>query len=124
MANGLDDMTDIARAQVIAARDAMYMARQKALSVAAAQVRTNPVLTGALLAAAGAALAVLLPQTRAEHRVIGPVRDRIVDAAKGLLMDERLRVATAMHRLSQQIVSDTAGSDDDGTDRMTAQRPH
>ncbi len=124
MAQGLDGVADSAREQAIAARDALYAARQKAGEIAAAPVRNNPALTGALLAAAGAALGAALPQTRVEHRVIGPVRDRVADAAKAMLTDERQRLAGVVQRLSHDLASDITASEAHAATQGPGRRPH
>jgi hypothetical protein len=104
--SGLDGVSDGVRAQTIVTRAALYDARTRAADLAAAPVRANPALAGVVLAAAGAGLAMALPQTRMEHRVIGPVRDRVVDAARALVAQERLRLAAAVQGVSHELLSE------------------
>jgi hypothetical protein len=103
---GLEGVSDGVRAQTIAARQALYEARTRAADIAARPMQANPALTGAVLAAAGAGLAMALPQTRMEHRVIGPVRDRLMDAAQAMVAEERLRLAAAVQGVSHELLSE------------------
>lgn len=93
MSKGLGTVTDTARAKILETRQAAYAARIAATSAAARTVRANPGLTGVVLAAAGATLAALLPQTRLEHQVLGPARDLLIEEAKRVLQDPRIRSA-------------------------------
>jgi len=58
----------------------------------------NPLTYGALALAAGAALAILLPQTRTENRVFGEVRDQVMEKGQEV-------VETAKER-AQEVVSE------------------
>ena len=93
MSRGLGAVTETARAKTLEARQAAYAARIAATSAGARTVRANPGLTGVILAAAGATLAALLPQTRLEHQVLGPARDLLVEEAKRVLQDPRIHGA-------------------------------
>ena len=93
MSKGLGMVSDSARAKTLEARQAAYTARIAATSAGVRTVRANPGLTGVVLAAAGATLAALLPQTRLEHQVLGPARDLLIAEAKRVLQDPRVRSA-------------------------------
>ncbi len=93
MSKGLGTMAEAARAKTLDARQAAYAARIAATSAGARTVRANPGLTGVVLAAAGATLAALLPQSRLEHQVLGPARDLLMEEAKRMLQDPRIRSA-------------------------------
>lgn len=51
------------------------------------QVEDNPLMIGAVAFAVGAAVAMLLPQTRMENRYVGETRDSMMDSAKELGQD-------------------------------------
>jgi len=116
IATGLDDMAETARAQTIAARHALYAARQQAAELTNVPVRAHPALSGALLAAGGAALAAYLPQTQMEHRILGPLRDRVLDLGKTLVREEQHRLAAAVAHLSQDLQSDIGSASATGAD--------
>jgi uncharacterized protein YjbJ (UPF0337 family) len=48
------------------------------------QVEDNPLMAGAVAFAVGAAVAMLMPQTRLENRYAGEARDRVMESAKEL----------------------------------------
>ncbi len=51
------------------------------------QVEDNPMMIGAVAFAVGAAVAMLMPQSRVENRYIGEARDRVMESAKELGQD-------------------------------------
>lgn len=63
-----------------------YQARQVGRRIEH-QVEDNPLLIGAVAFAVGAAVAMLMPQTRMENRYVGEARDRVMDSAKELGQD-------------------------------------
>ena len=103
MATGLEGLTGSARDAAMAARERAYVMRIAAGKAGAATVRNNPVVTGVALAAAGAAVAVMLPRSALENRLLGLPRDQLVRDAKCALQDERQRIARSVARLAQAL---------------------
>jgi hypothetical protein len=96
---GTAELSDIARARVIQAREKAIaaQARIEAMGGDAARLgrRTfedNPLLIGAGIAAAGAALAYALPRTDTENRAFGAHRDALMDEAERILQEEMERL--------------------------------
>ena len=110
MARGLDGVTGSARDTALAARERAYLLRIAAGKVGAETVRDNPVVAGLALVAAGATVAVLLPQSAFENQVLGVPRDQFVGKATRVLQEERQRVAKSLRQVAQALVSDIAPS--------------
>lgn len=85
MARGLETLPDEARAAVIAARASAYEAWANAAGSGAGLLRDRPLLAGAALAAAGVALAAVLPRTRAEDRILGVARGLVGAEARRIV---------------------------------------
>ena len=75
MARQQDALTPSARERAIEAYD---QARERAVD----RIETSPLLAIGGGLAIGALLAVILPRTRTEERVLGPVGGRIADTAR------------------------------------------
>lgn len=97
--DGTSELGDIARARVIQARQKAInaQARIEAAGGDAARIgrRTfedNPLMIGAGIVAAGAALAYALPRTDAENKAFGRHRDALVDEAERVLQEELERI--------------------------------
>lgn len=110
MGKGLDGLTESVRDKALAAREQAYVMRITAGKVGAETVRDNPVVAGLALAAAGATLASLLPQSAFENQVLGAPRDRLVGEAKRVLHDERRRVAQSVRQAAQTLTAEIAPS--------------
>jgi hypothetical protein len=110
MARGLENVTGSARDTALATRERAYLMRIAAGKVGAETVRDNPAVAGLALAAAGAALAALLPQSAFENQLLGAPRDRLVGEAKRVLKDERQRVAKSVNRAAQALTAEIAPS--------------
>jgi hypothetical protein len=110
MAQGLENVTGSARDTALAAREQAYTMRIAARKAGAETVRDNPVVAGIALAAAGAAVAAVLPQSAFENRLLGAPRDRLVGEAKRVLQDERQRVARSVSRAAQALTAEIAPS--------------
>jgi uncharacterized protein YjbJ (UPF0337 family) len=67
------------------------------------QMEDSPLLMGALAFAAGAAVAMLLPPTRAENRMLGDTRDQIVDQVKGTAQELAHEVADRAQRVVEEV---------------------
>jgi hypothetical protein len=92
MTRGLETLSTAAREQIIAARERAYQARIAVSRAGTALVDDHPFVVGAIALAAGAALAKSIPVTEAEHRILGPERDRLFAEAHHLLQEERARL--------------------------------
>lgn len=73
----------------------------------------NPLTYGAIALAAGAAIALLLPQTRTENRYFGEMRDQVVEkgqevveTAKGHAQEVVAEIRPELEEKARQIVSD------------------
>jgi uncharacterized protein YjbJ (UPF0337 family) len=73
----------------------------------------NPLTYGAVALAAGVALALLLPQTRAENRYFGEMRDQVMDkgkevmeSAKGQAQEVFAEVRPELEEKARQLVSE------------------
>jgi len=73
----------------------------------------NPLIYGAVALAAGAALALLLPQSRVENRAFGEMRDQVMDKGQELLESAKSHaqqvveeVRPELEQTARQIVSD------------------
>ena len=110
MARGLGGLSGSVRDAALATRERAYTTRVAAEKVGAEAVRDNPVMAGMALAAAGAAVAALLPQSAFENKVLGAPRDRLVSEAKGVLRDERQRLAKSVNRIAEVLTVEIAPS--------------
>lgn len=92
---GTSGLSDAARERVRRAREAAISAQEaveRHTSATAREIRRtshdNPLLVGALVAAAGAVLAASLPRTSTEDRVLGSRRDQLFDEANRVFREE------------------------------------
>ncbi len=110
MARGLDGLTGSARDAALAVRERAYTARVAVGKVGAEAVRENPVVAGMALVAAGAVVAVLLPQSPFENQMLGAPRDRLVGEAKRVLQDERRRISNSISQVATALASEITPS--------------
>ncbi len=114
MRRGLSQLTSDAQARIIAAREAAYAAHLNLRGKVGRVIEDHPMATGAVAAVLGAAVAVALPQTRAEHRVFGASRDRLLAEAQRTVDDERRRAGAVASSLADRLATDA----DHATDRI------
>lgn len=93
LARGLEDLPPAERSRTLATREADYAAH---LGVTPEKADTGgsaakPLMLAALVAGAGAALALLMPRTELEDRLIGDNRDRLLAGAGGLIRSQAHR---------------------------------
>jgi uncharacterized protein YjbJ (UPF0337 family) len=93
-------------------RRAMYEGRRRGQQVMR-NLEDNPLTYGALALAAGAALAMLLPQTRTENRYFGEMRDEVMDkgqeafeAAKSHAQEVVAEMRPELEQKAREIVSE------------------
>lgn len=80
-------------------------------------VYDNPLAVGAIAAAIGATVGLVVPETRREHELMGDTRDQLLEKAKDAAVEAKERVETAASRAqdaAQKAVTDTltGGTDD------------
>lgn len=109
MERGLGSLTQSARDAALATREAAYVARLSAGRAGKQAVTNQPLVAGAVLAAAGAALAAALPRTAAENAIAGKAKDRLAAEADRLLRSEAQRVADAVRDLADTVAQDLKG---------------
>ncbi|MEJ6389472.1 hypothetical protein [Gymnodinialimonas ulvae] len=118
--DGMGNLPNGAKARIRAAREAAINAQaqaehhaSRAATATKQTAQENPLLIGALVFAAGAALAAALPRTSVENRSIGAHRDRLFDEADRVFREE-VENAKVLARdtvaKGQEQVKDTIGS--------------
>ncbi len=117
-AQGTEQMSEAARARVIAAREQAYSAHQTAQeNLAAAQEKTRdlyerqPLIGGAIALALGAAIAAALPRTKAEDDTFGRHSDRLISDAERVFEEEKAKlkaVGTAAAEEAKAVARDAA----------------
>ena len=108
-----------ARARAYAAQAKAEMMARRARNEAANFFYEQPLITGALALAAGAALGAALPRTRREDQAFGAYRDQLFEEAERVYSEERARLeagASAAIREAKQIASDAASQVSGGVD--------
>lgn len=106
LGRGLGSMSETARDQVLKARERVYMGKIVMAEKGRAAVDANPWAVGAAMAAAGAALACLFPQTEAEDRLLGEVRDQLADEMRDTLRTEATRASAFGRTLADALKTD------------------
>lgn len=66
----------------------------------------NPLLVGAVLAVAGAAVGAVIPASEYENKLLGETRDRLVDQAKVKAQDVVERVQTVVDETQRAVVTE------------------
>lgn len=106
LGRGLESLTGTAREQAILARERIYMGKVALAEKSRVQVEEHPLLTGAILAAAGAGLAFLFPQTETEDRLMGEARDRLMNDAINAAKAEAMKASELAQTLGSALKSD------------------
>lgn len=106
LGKGLESLTGAARDQALQARERIYLGRIAIAEKSRVQFEEHPLLTGALLAAAGAGLAFLFPQTETEDRLMGEARDRLLDDAINAAKSEAVKASELAQTLGSALKSD------------------
>lgn len=106
LGRGLESLTGAARDQAILARERVYMGKVAVTEKSRVQVEEHPLLTGAILAAAGAGLAFLFPQTETEDRLMGEARDRLMNDAINAAKAEAMKASELAQTLGSALKSD------------------
>ena len=106
LGRGLESLSDTARTQAVQARERVYLGRVALAEKSRQHVDAHPLMTGALVAAAGAGLAWLFPRTETEDRLMGEVRDQLVDDLSSLVRSEAVKASDLAQTLSSALKSD------------------
>ena len=69
-------------------------------------MEARPLMVGALLAAAGAAVACLFPQTETEDRLLGETRDRLANDFTSMLKSEAMKASDLAQTLGSALKTD------------------
>lgn len=99
LADGTEHMTEAARERVMRAR-AKAISAQEALEAKARKggddlmnlMKDEPLIAGALVLAAGAAIGALLPRSSVENRYVGEQRDRLLARADEIFREEAAKL--------------------------------
>ena len=108
MGRGLDGLGGTARSAALTAREQAYDLRLQARRKTSEALHDRPLTSAAALAAAGAALAVILPRSRTEDHYLGQTRDQIVDELSRVFQDERRRIAASAQFAAEELMSSLA----------------
>jgi hypothetical protein len=103
---GLESLTGAARDQAILARERLYLGRLALAEKGRESVETHPLMTGAIIAAAGAALAWMFPPTETEDRLMGEARDRLMDDLTATAKTEAMKASELAQTLGSALKSD------------------
>lgn len=123
--HGLEDLTEGARSQIVAARERAYAARLRAERMAresGSHARDaygdHPLALAALAMAAGAGAAALLPRTRIEDRTFGSESDRLMQEAREMLRAERARAVRVARGVGEEVQDSMRDLKDRATDAV------
>ncbi|MFN3641693.1 MAG: DUF3618 domain-containing protein [Gemmobacter sp.] len=120
LSEGLEDLSDEAKNRVLSARRAAHDAREASERAMARGSRAasgffddQPLVTGALAMALGAAIGGLLPHSRLEDDSMGASSDQLFADAQSLFREERDRAVAALRMAAEDAGDEiaSAGSD-------------
>lgn len=106
LGKGLGALSGTAREQALLARERAYLGKVALTEKGREKVESQPLLTGAMLAAAGAALAWLFPPTETEDRLMGEARDWLVDDLVNTVKTEATKASDLAQTLGSALKSD------------------
>lgn len=106
LGKGLESLTGTAREQALQARERIYLGRVALAEKGREQMEARPLMVGALLAAAGAAVACLFPQTETEDRLLGETRDRLANDFTSMLKSEAMKASDLAQTLGSALKTD------------------
>lgn len=106
LGKGLETMSEAARATTLQARERIYLSRIAMAEKGRETVEARPLAVGAAVAAAGALVACLFPQTETEDRLLGEARDRLADDLKRTVKHEVTQASDLARSLSSAFKSD------------------
>lgn len=106
LGRGLETLDATARQQALVARERIYLARIALEEKGRERVEAQPLLSGAVAALAGAAVACLFPQTDTEDRLMGETRDRLARDLGQAAWREAARASDLARSLSEALHRD------------------
>ena len=106
LGQGLGALGDAARNTAIQARERVYLSRIAVAEKGREAVEAQPLLTGAVVAAAGALVGYLFPQTETEDRLLGEARDSLADDLRRMVKHEAMQASTLARSLTRAFKSD------------------
>ncbi len=106
LGKGLGAMTGAARSTAIEARERVYLSRIAVAEKGREVVEAQPLVTGVAVAAAGALVAYLFPQTETEDRLLGETRDSLADDLKRAVRREAVQASDLARSLTRAFKSD------------------
>lgn len=106
LGKGLGSVGGAARDKAIQARERIYLSRIAVAEKGRDLVEGQPLLVGAAIAAAGALVACLFPQTETEDRLLGEARDRLADDVTRTVKHEAMEASDLARSLTSAFKSD------------------
>lgn len=106
LGKGLGSLSGAAREQALQARERIYLGRIAMSEKGREAVENNPLAVGAALAAAGAAIACLFPQTETEDRLMGEIRDDLARDVMTTVQREAVKASAFGSTLARALKSD------------------
>lgn len=109
LSEGTENLSEEAKARVIAAREAAVDARRKAGEALASGSRQSadfynrqPLVAGALALALGAAIGGALPRTRTEDDALGQYSDKMMERAEAIFREEQEKALAVMQAAREE----------------------
>lgn len=109
LSEGTENLSEEAKARVIAAREAAVDARRKAGEALASGSRQSadfynrqPLVAGALALALGAAIGGALPRTRTEDDALGQNSDKMMERAEAIFREEQEKALAVMQAAREE----------------------
>ncbi|MBQ2260035.1 MAG: DUF3618 domain-containing protein [Loktanella sp.] len=126
LTHGLEDLSEEAKARVLAAREAAHDARQASQEAMQKNTRRasdffdeQPLVAGALAVAVGAAIGGLIPHTRLEDDTLGATSDKLYADAQALYREERDKVRAAAKVAVADVKDEVRKAGDDLQDMLS-----
>lgn len=104
LGRGLEALSGAAREQALLTRERIYLGR--VVEAGRERFESHPLLAGAAVAAAGAAVAWLFPPTETEDRLMGDTRDRLMEDLTAVMKDEAMKASELAQTLGSALKSD------------------
>lgn len=106
LGRGLESLAEAAQTQAMEARERIYLTRIGLAEKGRETVDEYPVAVGVALAAAGAAVAFLFPQTETEDHLMGEARDGLIDDLRATAKTEAMKASDFARTLTSALASD------------------
>lgn len=106
LGKGLGSLGEAARDKALQARERIYVSRITMAEKSHEVVEGQPLVVGAAIAAAGALVACLFPQTETEDRLLGEARDRLADDVTRTVKQEVMQASDLAQSLTRAFKSD------------------